>query len=44
MVRIGLTGLMASGKSTLARRFQKHGAALLDGDAMGWEVLKRPDV
>lgn len=44
MVRIGLTGLMASGKSTVARRFQERGAELVDGDAIGWEVLRRPQV
>jgi len=44
MVRIGLTGLMASGKSTVARRFQELGAELVDGDAIGWEVLRRPRV
>jgi dephospho-CoA kinase len=44
MVRIGLTGLMASGKSTVARRFQEHGAELVDGDALGWDVLRLPAV
>lgn len=44
MLRIGLTGLMASGKSSVARRFQEHGARLLDGDALGWEVLELPGV
>ncbi len=44
MVRIGVTGLMGSGKSTVARRFQECGAELVDGDALGWEVLRDPDV
>lgn len=44
MVRIGVTGLMGSGKSTVARRFQERGAELVDGDALGWEVLRNPDV
>jgi dephospho-CoA kinase len=44
MVRIGVTGAMASGKSTLARRFREHGAELVDGDALGWEVLRLPEV
>jgi dephospho-CoA kinase len=35
---------MGSGKSTVARRFQEHGAELTDGDALGWEVLRIPDV
>ncbi len=41
MVRIGVTGLIASGKSTVARRFQERGAELVDGDRVGWEVLQR---
>ena len=44
MVRIGVTGAMASGKSTLARRFRDRGADLVDGDALGWEVLRLPEV
>jgi dephospho-CoA kinase len=44
MVRIGVTGPMGSGKSTVARRFQERGAALEDGDALGWEVLRLPEV
>ncbi len=44
MVRIGVTGLMASGKSTVARRFAARGAALVEGDALGWMVLRRPSV
>jgi len=44
MVRIGVTGAMASGKSTLARRFRERGADLVDGDALGWEILRLPEV
>ena len=44
MVRIGVTGAMASGKSTLARRFRERGADYVDGDALGWEVLRLADV
>jgi len=44
MVRIGVTGRMGSGKSTVARRFQEKGATLVDGDTLGWEVLRLPDV
>ena len=44
MVRIGVTGLMASGKSTVSRRFQERGAELVEGDSLGWEVLRRPPV
>ena len=44
MVRIGVTGRMGSGKSTVARRFEEKGAALVDGDTLGWEVLRLPEV
>ena len=44
MLRIGVTGPMASGKSTVARRFAEHGAVLIEGDALGWEVLREPAV
>lgn len=44
MVRIGVTGRMGSGKSTVARRFQEKGATLVDGDTLGWEVLRLPAV
>ena len=44
MLRIGVTGLMASGKSSVARRFEEHGARLVDADALGWEVLRRSEI
>lgn len=44
MLRIGVTGLMASGKSTVARRFEERGAVRIDGDALGWEALRLPAV
>jgi len=44
MVRIGVTGRMGSGKSTVARRFQEKGASLVDGDTLGWEALRLPEV
>jgi dephospho-CoA kinase len=44
MLRIGVTGLMASGKTDVAARFREHGARIVDGDALGWEVLRNPDV
>lgn len=44
MLRIGVTGLMASGKTDVARRFVTHGARLVEGDALGWEVLREPEV
>lgn len=44
MLRIGVTGPMASGKSTVARRLEEHGARLIDADAIGWSVLRRPEI
>jgi len=44
MLRIGVTGPMASGKTDVARRFGERGARVIDGDALGWEVLREPDV
>lgn len=44
MLRIGVTGLMASGKTDVARRFREMGARLVEGDALGWEVLREPAV
>jgi dephospho-CoA kinase len=36
----GLTGGIASGKSTVAERFVKHGAELIDADAIAREVTQ----
>ena len=44
MLRIGVTGLMASGKTDVARAFRERGARVLSGDALGWDVLHEPDV
>lgn len=44
MLRIGVTGPMASGKSTVARRFEERGAVRIDGDALGWEALRTAPV
>jgi dephospho-CoA kinase len=44
MLRIGVTGPMASGKTDVARRFEERGARLIEGDALGWEVLGQPEV
>ena len=35
---------MASGKSTVARRFEAKGATRVDGDALGWKTLRDPEV
>jgi dephospho-CoA kinase len=37
---VGLTGGIASGKSTVAERFVKHGAELIDADAVAREVTQ----
>ena len=44
MLRIGVTGLMASGKTDVSRRFEAHGARLVEGDVLGWEVLREPEI
>lgn len=42
MVLIGLTGGIASGKSTVARLLERRGATIIDADRIGHEVLKVP--
>ncbi|WP_341954857.1 dephospho-CoA kinase [Salinibacterium sp. TMP30] len=37
---IALTGGIASGKSTVARRWQEHGAVVVDADALAREVVE----
>lgn len=39
MLRVGLTGGMGSGKSTVAGRLAEHGAVLIDADAIAREVV-----
>ncbi len=39
MYLVGLTGGIASGKSTVAERFVEHGAELIDADAIAREVV-----
>ena len=41
---IGLVGGVAAGKSTVAREFARLGAAVVDGDAIGHQLLARPAV
>jgi dephospho-CoA kinase len=38
MLNVGLTGGIASGKSTVAKMFAKHGAHLIDFDVLAHEV------
>ena len=39
MLRVGLTGGIGAGKSTVAGRLAEHGAALIDADAIAREVV-----
>ncbi len=42
---VGITGGIASGKTTLARELEKRGAVRIDADAVGRDVVdRRPDV
>jgi len=41
---IGLTGAPGSGKSTIARQFEKLGCAVIDADQLNHEVLTNPNV
>jgi len=43
MITIGLHGRMASGKSTVARRFGELGGHVVDADAIAHEVLEEPE-
>jgi dephospho-CoA kinase len=40
MLLVGLTGNIASGKSTVARRLVAHGAALVDADRLAREAVR----
>lgn len=40
MLRVGLTGELGSGKSTVARMFAAHGAIVLSSDEMGREMMQ----
>jgi dephospho-CoA kinase len=39
MLRVGLTGGIGSGKSTVAQRFSSHGAIVVDADVLAREVV-----
>jgi dephospho-CoA kinase len=39
MLRVGLTGGIGSGKSTVAQRLSKHGATVIDADQLAREVV-----
>src|SRR5215813_4121434 len=40
MLRVGLTGGIGSGKSTVAGRLAEHGAVLIDSDRLAREVVE----
>ena len=40
MLRVGLTGNIASGKSTVARRWRELGLTVIDADALAREVVR----
>jgi dephospho-CoA kinase len=40
MLRVGLTGSLGSGKSTVAKLFAAHGALVLQSDAIGRELME----
>lgn len=42
MLRIGLTGGIACGKTTVARMFGDLGCKLINADAVGHEVIRKP--
>ncbi len=42
--KIAITGGIASGKSTVCRFFQEHGAYIIDSDALTRELLSKNDI
>jgi dephospho-CoA kinase len=40
MLRVGLTGGLGAGKSTVARMFAVRGAVVLQSDSIGWELME----
>ncbi len=44
MIIVGLTGSIATGKSTIAKRFHKLGALIIEADSIGHDMIKRPEV
>src|SRR5919201_1503322 len=41
---IGLIGAIGAGKTTAARCFAARGGVVIDGDALGHEALRRPEI
>lgn len=44
MIVVGLIGRIGAGKSTVARRFAKHGALVIDADRLAHDALADPTV
>ncbi len=44
MIVVGVTGGIASGKSTVVRAWERLGARTIDADKIGWGLLGRPEV
>ncbi|MFT3742595.1 MAG: dephospho-CoA kinase [Gammaproteobacteria bacterium] len=44
MLKVGLTGGIATGKSTAAQFFNELGVPVIDADVIAHDVLKQPDV
>jgi dephospho-CoA kinase len=44
MIVIGITGGIASGKSTIARMIARRGIAHIDADALVHKLMKQPDI
>ncbi|HKF89339.1 MAG TPA: dephospho-CoA kinase, partial [Propionibacteriaceae bacterium] len=40
MLRVGLTGGIASGKTTVANELARHGAVIIDADELAREVVE----
>ena len=43
MLRVGLTGGIGCGKTTVAHMFGERGAQLINADAVGHEVIRKPE-
>ncbi len=41
---VGLTGNIASGKSTVGNIFEELGFSVIEADRIGWELLERADI
>jgi len=44
LIKVGLTGNIGTGKSTVAKLFQKYGAHVLDADKVVHNLLEREDI